>query len=197
MILVLIKTFKFQHFCLKFFLGQTSVQLSIQRGNQQVTLLCKVLVGATVLSAVVVVIPVLVHKMTWLTYLNFISYTKLVFVIIKSAPQVRIFIYSETSPNSVHPKQRTCDEQQTKHLVPNVTIFFKLPLNSKHLSTTDKFFKTGRCPLLRGFTVLYFLCIIFINFLLCFLSSQTKALVYYMLPQFEHIIYKFAKGGRG
>ena len=44
-------------------------------------------------------------------------------------------------PNRGHPKQRTCHEQQTKHLVPNVTIFFKLPPNSGHLSIMDKFFK--------------------------------------------------------
>ena len=30
---------------------------------------------------------------------------------------------------------------QTKYLVPNVTIFFKLPPNSGHLSITDKFFR--------------------------------------------------------
>ena len=37
---------------------------------------------------------------------------------------------------------RTCLEQWTKRLVPNVTIFLKLPLNGGHLSITDKFFKT-------------------------------------------------------
>ena len=45
-------------------------------------------------------------------------------------------------PNSGYPK-----------LVPNVTVFFKLPPNSRHLSITDKFLKTRRCPLFRGFTV--------------------------------------------
>ena len=40
-------------------------------------------------------------------------------------------------------------EEQAKRLVPNVTIFFKLPPNSGHLSKTDKFFKTRGCPLFR------------------------------------------------
>ena len=34
-----------------------------------------------------------------------------------------------------------------------MTIFFKLPPNSGHLSITDNFFKTRKCPLLRVFTV--------------------------------------------
>ena len=46
-------------------------------------------------------------------------------------------------PNSGHPKQRT------KCLVSNTTIFVKLPPNSRH-----NFFKSRRCPLFRGFTVL-------------------------------------------
>ena len=37
-----------------------------------------------------------------------------------------------------------------------MTIFFKLPPNSGHLSITDKSFKTRRCPLLIGFTVTTF-----------------------------------------
>ena len=39
-----------------------------------------------------------------------------------------------------------------------MTIFFKLPPNSGRLSITDKFLKTRRCPLLRGFTVICLLC---------------------------------------
>ena len=35
-----------------------------------------------------------------------------------------------------------------------MTIFFKLPPYAGHLSITDKFFKTRKCPLFRGFTVL-------------------------------------------
>ena len=35
-----------------------------------------------------------------------------------------------------------------------MTISVKLPPNSGHLLITDKFFKTCRCPLFRGFTVL-------------------------------------------
>ena len=36
---------------------------------------------------------------------------------------------------------------------PKCDNFVKLPANSRHLLTTDKFFKTRRCPLFRGFTV--------------------------------------------
>ena len=40
----------------------------------------------------------------------------------------------------------------------DVTIIFKLPPTSGHLSMTDKFFKARRCPLFRGSTVFpYFL----------------------------------------
>ena len=56
-------------------------------------------------------------------------------------------------PNSGHPKQRTCFEQRTKQIIPNVTVFFKLPPNSGHLSIRDNFFKNRRCPLFRVFTV--------------------------------------------
>ena len=45
----------------------------------------------------------------------------------------------------------------TKQLVPNVTVFFKLPHNSGHLSIADKFLKTRRCSLFRAFTVLCWL----------------------------------------
>ena len=34
-----------------------------------------------------------------------------------------------------------------------MTIFFKLPPNGGHLSITEKFLKTRRCPLFSGFTV--------------------------------------------
>ena len=37
-----------------------------------------------------------------------------------------------------------------------MTIFFKLPPNSGHLSITGKFFKTRRCALFRGFTVAFY-----------------------------------------
>ena len=42
-----------------------------------------------------------------------------------------------------------------------MTTFFKLPPNSGHLSITDKSFKTRRCLLFRGFTVLHFIVIAF------------------------------------
>ena len=62
-------------------------------------------------------------------------------------------LYSVKPPNRGHSKQRTCHEQRARHLVPTVTIYFKLPPNSGHLSITDKFFKNRWCPLFRGFTV--------------------------------------------
>ena len=34
-----------------------------------------------------------------------------------------------------------------------MTIFVKLPPNDEHLLIMDKYFKTRRCPLFRGFTV--------------------------------------------
>ena len=61
--------------------------------------------------------------------------------------------YSVKPPFSGHSKQRTCHEQRTRHLVPIVTIYFKLPPNSGHLSITDKFFKNRWCPLFREFTI--------------------------------------------
>ena len=35
-----------------------------------------------------------------------------------------------------------------------MTVYVKLPPDSEHLSITDKFFKTRRCPLFGGFIVL-------------------------------------------
>ena len=58
-------------------------------------------------------------------------------------------------PNGGHSKQRTCLEQRPKCLVSNVTIFVNLPPNSGHVSIADKFFKTRRCPLFGGFTILH------------------------------------------
>ena len=55
--------------------------------------------------------------------------------------------------SDIHSKYDTCIGYRTKRLVSNVTIFVKLPLNTGHLSITYKFFKTRRCPLVRGFTV--------------------------------------------
>ena len=70
--------------------------------------------------------------------------------------------YSETSQYG-HPKQRTFLEQRTKYLVPNLTIFVKLSPNSRHLLIKDKFFKTRRCQLFRGFTVFYFMFGLFLQ----------------------------------
>ena len=68
---------------------------------------------------------------------------------------IRAFGFTVKPPNSGHSKQQTCHGQRTKHLVPNVTIFLKLPSNSGHLSITDKFLKTRRRPLFRDFTILH------------------------------------------
>ena len=57
-------------------------------------------------------------------------------------------------PNSGYSNEWICHEYRTKYLVPNVTILFKLPPNTEHLSIRDKYFKTRRCPLFRGFTVI-------------------------------------------
>ena len=61
--------------------------------------------------------------------------------------------YTGKPPNRPHPKQRIGFEWWKKLSVPNVTTFVNLPPNSGHLSMTDKFYKTRRCPLFRGFTV--------------------------------------------
>ena len=71
----------------------------------------------------------------------------------REAPEIIIYLYRKIyfltpkyltvkPPNSGHPKWQAYHEYRTKHLVPNVTIFLKLPHNSGHLSITDKFFKT-------------------------------------------------------
>ena len=78
-------------------------------------------------------------------------------------------------PNSGHPKQRT------KCLVSNTTIFVKLPPNSRHLLITDNFFKSRRCPLFRGFTILMkksvehdIICIDFIRIITTILISNIR-----------------------
>ena len=55
-----------------------------------------------------------------------------------------------------------------------MTIFFKLLLNSTHLSITDKFFKTHRFLLFRGFTVI---SIIFCFFSKCLFSVVMTIIV--------------------
>ena len=81
-----------------------------------------------------------------LRHSNAFSSSKTVRLMVLSQGQLE-WIYSETS------QWRTCTGWRTKHLVPNVTIFVKFPPNSGHLSIADKFLKTRRCPLFRGFTV--------------------------------------------
>ena len=76
-------------------------------------------------------------------------------------------------PNSDHPKQQTCLKQRTNFLVPNAKIFVKLLPNSGHLSVTDKFCKTRRCPLFRGFTVLRSMISFWIKFLKLFVNVSS------------------------
>ena len=76
-------------------------------------------------------------------------------------------------PNSDHPKQQTSLKQRTNFLVPNAKIFVKLPPNRGHLSITDKFCKTRRCPLFRGFTVLSSIISFWIKFLKLFVNVSS------------------------
>ena len=87
---------------------------------------------------------------------RFLAEAQLKLYTTKTASRPPVFHITVKPPNSGHPKQRTCPEWRTNHLVLNVTIFLKLPPNSGHLSITDKFFKTRRCPLIRGITVLVY-----------------------------------------
>ena len=64
-------------------------------------------------------------------------------------------------PNSGHPKQQSCLEQWTKCLVPNVTIFVKLPPNNGYLLITDKFFKIHRCSAIQRFQLLSLFVILY------------------------------------
>ena len=83
-------------------------------------------------------------------------------------------------PNSGYPKQRKYLEQRTNCLVPNVTVFVKLPPGSGYLLITGKFFKTRRCPLFRGFTVLLLLLVVaVIVAVLSLLLSLVVALMIY------------------
>ena len=66
------------------------------------------------------------------------------------------FVSTMKPSNRRNPKQWTCLEQWTKHSVPNMTLYVKLPPNSGHLSITYKFSNTRRCPLFRSFTVYCF-----------------------------------------
>ena len=85
-------------------------------------------------------------------FLNYVSALANSRQLFRPLPQGPYLITVKPS-NSGHPKQWTCLEQRAKRSVPNMTICDKLPLNSRHLSITDNFFQTRRCPLFRGFTV--------------------------------------------
>ena len=107
--------------------------------------------------------------------------------------------------NSRHPKQRSCHEQRTKHLVPIVTIFSKLPLSSGHLSITDKFLKTRRCPLFRVFTVfasnqLVLYCIKQAQFLQAFndkVVTESFLVQYQQMFLVSHILLLFLSSKEG
>jgi len=58
-----------------------------ERGDQKVSLMCKLIVGSCWLFALCSLIPTLMSKITWLMYLNFFSYIKLSVTLVKCVPQ--------------------------------------------------------------------------------------------------------------
>ena len=56
-------------------------------------------------------------------------------------------------PKAGIPNSRLAMNNENKTLSPRCDNFFKIHPNSRHLSITDKFFKTCRCPLFRDFTI--------------------------------------------
>lgn len=58
-----------------------------ERADQSISLVTKILTGLAWLFLVVSLIPTLVHKITWLTYMDFFSYVKLGITLIKYIPQ--------------------------------------------------------------------------------------------------------------
>jgi len=59
-----------------------------ERGDQKISIVCKVLMTLAWLFALCSLIPTLMSKITWLMYLNFFSYIKLGVTLIKYIPQV-------------------------------------------------------------------------------------------------------------
>ena len=59
-----------------------------QRGNQRVSMVCKVLVGLAWLFAIVALFVAVFKVITWFMYLYFFSYIKLAVTLIKYVPQV-------------------------------------------------------------------------------------------------------------
>jgi len=58
-----------------------------ERGDQKISLLCKILLGLVLLFALCSLIPALMLKITWLTYLQYFSYIKLGSATVKYVPQ--------------------------------------------------------------------------------------------------------------
>lgn len=61
--------------------------LFYERGDQKVSLPCKVLLSCTWLFAAIAFVVTLCHKITWLTYLYYFSYIKIGVTLIKYIPQ--------------------------------------------------------------------------------------------------------------
>ena len=102
-------------------------------------------------------------------------------------------------PNSGHPKQQSCLEQWTKCLVPNMTIFVKLPPNNGYLLITDKFFKTHRCPLFRDFSCCHSLSffitrchslslVVSLVFIRCTTRCHSSSLVVFRCHSLYHLL---------
>ena len=64
------------------------IHFMFQRADQRVSLVCKVLVGLFFMFLAVSSIPAILHEISWLTFLDFFSYVKLVITLIKYIPQV-------------------------------------------------------------------------------------------------------------
>jgi len=58
-----------------------------ERGDQKISIVCKVLMTLAWLFALCSLIPTLMSKITWLMYLNFFSYIKLGVTLVKCVPQ--------------------------------------------------------------------------------------------------------------
>ena len=61
-----------------------------QRADQRISLVCKVLIGLFCTFLAVSSIPAILHKISWLTFLDFFSYVKLGITLIKYIPQVSV-----------------------------------------------------------------------------------------------------------
>ena len=66
------------------------IHFMFQRADQRISLVCKVLVGLFFMFLAISSIPAILHKISWLTFLDFFSYVKLVITLIKYIPQVGV-----------------------------------------------------------------------------------------------------------